>query len=653
MVSPVNVSLPWVAVACSHDFVNQVALATNQVAYTSNDSGLTWTSRANSLAGLWVAAASNINRSYLVVVRNNGFLVTTPDLVTWTRRTSGIPSNVTFTDVAMSNSGGVILATESPVNNRIYVSTDSGAAFTARGLLYGYTSCAMNDIGDFMVVTPRQGNTPALYSRDYGVTWIEMGPLGVGSGDFYGSAVSSSGQVIHISSLIGVRTSRDFGQTWRITATPCSRIRCSSTGKEVVTFNGTKVYYSTDYGESFLYKDLGLGITDIAMNRTGLNKIVVTISNGFIQILDLGSGGFNLNSDNSEIPPTPIYDADDLNNMRKNLASSYILMNDIYLSNWINFVPIGTDAAPFTGALDGNNFSINNLTLTGSTSNRGLFGATSNSSTIKNLRMVNPSINTNGASGILVAKCASSLLENIIISGGTLSGIGSNLGGLIGESTAAIDETTNIVDCKVYAKLDGGLGSTSVGGIVGLRGTGNTLNILRCVYSGEQNRGDTTANVGGIIGYDSVVDSGLTIQDTASYMFFWTGGAANVNYVGGIAGRIDGSPTIQDCAFLGNLNPVLLSGSSIGGIAGAAGTAVLTNCYTNIVGNNNGGGLVGTGTPTVTSCYHIGPNNSIGTFVTLNDLKLQSTFVDWDFEYTWKMREYYNTPKLKWDGTPW
>ncbi|MBQ8763804.1 MAG: hypothetical protein IJZ07_06850 [Clostridia bacterium] len=60
---------------------------------------------------------------------------------------------------------------------------------------------------------------------------------------------------------------------------------------------------------------------------------------------------------------TPIYTAEDLNNIRNDLDGKYILMNDIDLSVYENWEPIGTSDEPFTGEFDGDGYNISHLTI--------------------------------------------------------------------------------------------------------------------------------------------------------------------------------------------------------------------------------------------------------------------------------------------------
>ena len=61
---------------------------------------------------------------------------------------------------------------------------------------------------------------------------------------------------------------------------------------------------------------------------------------------------------------TLIYTADDLNRIRENLSGTYILMNDIDLSSYENWMPIGSVDAPFTGDLLGAGYTISGMQIT-------------------------------------------------------------------------------------------------------------------------------------------------------------------------------------------------------------------------------------------------------------------------------------------------
>ena len=94
-------------------------------------------------------------------------------------------------------------------------------------------------------------------------------------------------------------------------------------------------------------------------------------------------------------PPTarysPIFEASDLDRVRENLTGDYWLMRDIDLSGYSNWDPIGTLENPFAGDFQGNGFIINNMTITDSVRNSGLFG-TINGATINKLGVTNANV---------------------------------------------------------------------------------------------------------------------------------------------------------------------------------------------------------------------------------------------------------------------
>lgn len=77
-----------------------------------------------------------------------------------------------------------------------------------------------------------------------------------------------------------------------------------------------------------------------------------------------------------------IYTPEEFDGMRADLSGKYILMNDINLAQFNSWSPIGTDAAPFAGILNGNgftvlNFSIIDLAIGAEGADMGLFGVVS------------------------------------------------------------------------------------------------------------------------------------------------------------------------------------------------------------------------------------------------------------------------------------
>ncbi|MFC2140413.1 ZmpA/ZmpB/ZmpC family metallo-endopeptidase-related protein, partial [Candidatus Auribacterota bacterium] len=99
---------------------------------------------------------------------------------------------------------------------------------------------------------------------------------------------------------------------------------------------------------------------------------------------------------------TAVTNAQELQNIQNNLADDYYLANDINCSGIANFEPIGTAATPFTGTLNGNNYSISALTIDRSAENNvGLFGCV-RGATIQNVSLLAIDITGNNTVGGLV-----------------------------------------------------------------------------------------------------------------------------------------------------------------------------------------------------------------------------------------------------------
>lgn len=197
---------------------------------------------------------------------------------------------------------------------------------------------------------------------------------------------------------------------------------------------------------------------------------------------DIGSftGG-----DGSAEHPYQIATAEQLNAVRNNLSASYVLVNDIDLSEFENWKPIGgaiENSQPFRGKFDGNGHKIQNVKInfvvnpeeTNSTNlcNVGLFGY-SDYGTFLNVVVEN---------------------GNIIANRGNLDS-GQNydiiIGGVLGNSMNA-----TITDSSFSGniKVDAGFRSVYAGGIVGQTGK----DIKNCSNYGEIDIKGERSEVGGI-----------------------------------------------------------------------------------------------------------------------------------------------------------
>lgn len=359
----------------------------------------------------------------------------------------------------------------------------------------------------------------------------------------------------------------------------------------------------------------------------------------------------------AEIPEgyTPIYTAEDLNNIRNDLAGKYILMNDIDLSVYENWEPIGTSETPFTGELDGNGNSILNLTINESCKesgvcNFGLFGYAKNS-TIKSIKTTKANINVN-FEGTEAAKCRL----------GTIVGFGYGV---------------SITDCITSGNLTAkGFASTDIGGIIG-RSSGVNWLTLCANYSGINAVVDSSATwiyAGGISGASSAVEDKCCNMGNISV----NGNGVNSNCqvkIGGIDGK-GFECKLKDSYNKGNLSLDFCTEQTyIGGLSGDSyitersynsGVITLPESFTGYAGAISGSiGLDGYAFigdfPYVDNVYFLQTDLPIGyascvhpddvaesdyedtyrSFKELSDSEMENpnSFANFDFDTVWEMEE--------------
>jgi alpha-tubulin suppressor-like RCC1 family protein len=278
------------------------------------------------------------------------------------------------------------------------------------------------------------------------------------------------------------------------------------------------------------------GVFDIIAVTAHYENVLALASDGSLWVCGAYGEGRGLHFPlPTKVPHTAIYTAEDLDNIRHNPYGTYRLMADIDLTGW-DWVPIGTDAAPFEGILQGNGYRIQNLNIDLPGQDYvGLFGYSGG--TITNLTIEGTEIT--GADHV-----------------GVLAGL--NYG--------------KITDCMVRGGMEIN-GSNEVGGIVGL----NYGTISNCSFNGIVNGG---YSVGGIAGYSG----GIVSNNSAE------GEVNGLERIGGIAGYNQWG-SVYD-----NYSTNAVSGQfAIGGIVGYAQWGSVSNCYATgiISGECAVGGIVG------------------------------------------------------------
>lgn len=238
---------------------------------------------------------------------------------------------------------------------------------------------------------------------------------------------------------------------------------------------------------------------------------------------------------------TPIYDIADLSAINNNLTGSYILMNDIDLSetapggSWDlgnGWAPIGSDTKGFAGTLDGNGHFIKNMHIYGNIDRKrvGLFACITNNSKIMNLGLsdceISVSASGEGCVGGIAGLVFSTygwpgigVISNCFVTGkiANTSENGGSVGGLIGRDDSlpyqSAYELAN--DCYNAASLQISADKEEayIGGIVGY--CRSKVNLKRCYNIGTI-QGLPQQKAGGISGYcDGSIGSGLFYLKTS------------------------------------------------------------------------------------------------------------------------------------------
>ncbi|MBB2483383.1 hypothetical protein H5P36_24830 [Bacillus sp. APMAM] len=150
----------------------------------------------------------------------------------------------------------------------------------------------------------------------------------------------------------------------------------------------------------------------------------------------------------------------ELNDIRNNLTGAYELANDIDMSSFGNFTPIGTTTDSFKGTLDGKGYRILNLSITTTIVRSGLFGRT-DGATIQNLGLENIYVESNNDYvGGLVGTAFDTTIRQCYVTGTVKQTVTSRYycGGLVSYQTGVIE------NCFTNCTVTGG---TDVGGLVG------------------------------------------------------------------------------------------------------------------------------------------------------------------------------------------
>jgi hypothetical protein len=282
---------------------------------------------------------------------------------------------------------------------------------------------------------------------------------------------------------------------------------------------------------------------------------------------------------------TPIYTAQDLDNVRNNLSGMYVLANDIDLSNYNNgeWEPIASTGAPFNGYLDGQGYTIFNLKVTQKYNWCGLFSYISDA-TIKNVSLENTVIA--GPKNSRVGSIAGYVLDKAAtiyncVNNGTIACDYGSAGGILGaydykaEPLGSVSFCANSGTVKLNSN-DGG----SVGGIVGAVTTfaynGSTIQISNCYNSATVT---STSNSGGIVGIADAFQYYSNYSIAVDIINCDNNGSVSGDTAGGIVGRAgSGGVSRSNLSILNSHNSGIITAVKSGG--GIVADAVFGERYT-------------------------------------------------------------------------
>lgn len=342
-----------------------------------------------------------------------------------------------------------------------------------------------------------------------------------------------------------------------------------------------------------------------------------------------------------------ITNATELQGIDDDLTEDYVLDNDIDMTD-VEFTAIGrTSETPFTGTFDGQNFTIDNLSIiVGENEDEvGLFYKTENS-TIKNLNLTNINISARGKMGGLIGSATNTTITNCHITGDILinsstHGVGlsaSDIGGLLGYGEV-VDISYSSTDVNITA-AEGIDSITQLGGFVGYVRYAGT-EVKYCAANGEVHG---YSAIGGFAGWG---------KEATYFSDCWSGvkvvididsespGAAPGRESGGFFGALYTNSLVERCFAIGPYENEFELDTEVGGFVGYNGASSSNGCFFDkeTVGLDHD-----TQSPT---------SSPLGFPRTTTQMKTKSNFsapwLPWayDFGDTWYMQEGISYPVLR------
>ncbi len=302
------------------------------------------------------------------------------------------------------------------------------------------------------------------------------------------------------------------------------------------------------------------------------------------------------------------------------INSNYKIIQDLDLSSISNFTPIGDLSTPFTGTIDGQGYTLFNLTMNHPGIQRiGLIGTSTSTVQARNINLVKPNVRGDSYVGVLGGHMQG-YFENIHITQGTVYSNISYAGGVLGRISGS---TSYIYDSSFEGTVQ--TPGDFAGGILGENFGGDRIvrSFVKATVSGNNYSGGLT---------------GRSASSTTENCYF-IGTVQGADYVGGLTGRSQLSADIVINSYA--VAPVTATGTNKSGLVGAA-TSTQTNAYYNIdvagQSDNDTRGIPRT--TTQLQCPTVSSDGCAGV----------PMYAAWD-DAVWDFGTSTQYPKLKWESS--
>lgn len=270
-----------------------------------------------------------------------------------------------------------------------------------------------------------------------------------------------------------------------------------------------------------------------------------------------------------------VFLADEVNDATSTSAFAgqyFSLQNDINMTGY-RFTPIGYGGNSFAGTFAGNSHTLTGLSVsTGYSGCAGLFGLCDSTSTVKDLTLAQPTVNTNGSLAGCIAAQSLGTIDNCHVTAGTLySKVETGAGGIAAEANIITNCSVTSTQITCLAGAVGGVAGT----VTGKASYCSATNVDMTVNNGTYY--NTPQPAGGVVG---------TLQQCSIDHSCFTGSIYQINeedeelpmYIGGVVGY-SYCGTISQCFNAGSLLNGFSNHAAIGGIAGYLYGGSITDCY--------------------------------------------------------------------------